>query len=80
LTVERGARYSALTRLFGRANNEVGKMRNTMRVLGAVVILSAIFAIGCAAEPATVEISPPDVTVNAITDSPKLTAKVMDER
>jgi uncharacterized protein YjdB len=54
-------------------------MRNTMRVLGAVVILSAVFAIGCAAEPATVEISPPDVTVNAITDSPKLTAKVMDE-
>jgi len=53
-------------------------MRNTMKVIAAVAVLSMVFGLGCTATPVTIEISPPDLTINDASQSPTMTAKVLD--
>lgn len=52
-------------------------MRNASRVTAGIAVLAASLG-GCAPEPESVEISPPDSTVFRIEDAPKMTAKVLD--
>ena len=48
------------------------------RAMAASVALLAAAAWGCAAKPATIEVSPPDATVSSLDETPKLTARVLD--
>jgi len=54
-------------------------MKNTARAVAVIAVLTAVSFFGCTPKPASVEISPPDVTINNLNDTQKLTAKVMDE-
>jgi len=54
-------------------------MRTVGKAFALAAVLTAVALVGCKAKPASVEISPPDVTINNVNDTQKLTAKVMDE-
>lgn len=53
-------------------------MKSTMKALAVVVVLSAALGFGCTPTPVTVEVSPPDLTINSADVSPTFTAKVLD--
>jgi uncharacterized protein YjdB len=55
-------------------------MKKSARVFAVVAVLAAIFGPGCASKPASVEISPPDAVINAPSEAPKLTTRVLDAK
>jgi uncharacterized protein YjdB len=52
-------------------------MRNAVRVVAVFAVLVASL-FGCAPDPESIEISPPDSTVNKADDAPKMAARVLD--
>ena len=54
-------------------------MRTVGTAFALATVLTAVALAGCAKKPASIEVSPPDVTLNSLNDTQKMTAKVMDE-
>ena len=55
-------------------------MKNTSKVIALVAVVSVVALFGCAPKPASIEITPPDVVVNAADEAPALAARVLDEK
>jgi uncharacterized protein YjdB len=53
-------------------------MKEVEKAVAVVVVLSAVLGFGCAPTPVTIEISPPDVTINSADQAPTMTARVLD--
>ncbi|MDD5309997.1 MAG: Ig-like domain-containing protein, partial [Deltaproteobacteria bacterium] len=53
------------------------------RIINAVVAMCvvsvAVFIMGCGPKPASIEVTPANVTVNSADEAPTLTARVLDE-
>jgi len=63
-----------------QANNEVSEMKKTRRVFAVFAVLAAVSSFGCAPNPASVEISPPDMVINELTAAPKVSARALDAK
>jgi uncharacterized protein YjdB len=80
LTPEIGGRRAVTHAFVVVPTTECGKMKNASKVVVAALILAAVFVLGCAPKPASIEITPSDVVVNSADEAPALAAKILDEK